>query len=343
MYSLLYDSLAEVLEMKIPELPEDDKTTRIAASTGIVLVTPVGSSGEEASSETSLYDNEDTRAFYENLIDILVLVPAVLNGGGGSSPVPAPAPAAATAAAAAIPATPEPAPEAAPPVHDLTKEDVAELSIAGAQGTEDKASSASATASSASSSSGTDSKSAQLDELLQRILANANREAMDRAALDFAVLNNKNSRKRLIKQLTSLNKVRLDNIPYYARLVATLSTCLTEIGTSIVGILEEEFRILFGKKETVALETRCKNVRFLGELVKFKVCPVGIVFSTIKVKTDQTKPNFMVKLFKFVRPCWTTTRRRAWSCCASCSRHRVASCTAPPRPKCACPTCSTLP
>jgi len=65
-------------------------------------------------------------------------------------------------------------------------------------------------------------------------------------------------------------------LPYYSRLAATLTKYLTDIGPSLVQALEEEFQFLKGKKDQMNVEGRLKNIRFLGELTKFRVAPLGL-------------------------------------------------------------------
>ncbi|KAK7817964.1 regulator of nonsense transcripts upf2 [Quercus suber] len=77
-YDHLYrniSSLAEAFDMQPPVMPEDGHTTRV--TTGEDASAPA--SGKDSVLE-ALWDDEDTRAFYEGLPDLRAFVPAVLLG-----------------------------------------------------------------------------------------------------------------------------------------------------------------------------------------------------------------------------------------------------------------------
>lgn len=59
------DSLAEALDMQPPVMPEDGHT-RLTTSDDISS----SGSGKEASVAEALWDDEDTKSFYENLPDL---------------------------------------------------------------------------------------------------------------------------------------------------------------------------------------------------------------------------------------------------------------------------------
>ncbi|OEL33050.1 Regulator of nonsense transcripts UPF2 [Dichanthelium oligosanthes] len=68
-------SLAEALEMQPPVMPDDGNTTRVTTGTDVLP-----SSGKESSALEPIWDDEDTKAFYESLPDLRAFVPAVLLG-----------------------------------------------------------------------------------------------------------------------------------------------------------------------------------------------------------------------------------------------------------------------
>ncbi|CAK9155116.1 unnamed protein product [Ilex paraguariensis] len=69
-------------------------------------------------------------------------------------------------------------------------------------------------------------------------------------------------------------------------MVATLSTCMKDISSMLLQLLEEEFNFLINKKDQMNIETKIRNIRFIGELCKFKVSPTGLVFSCLKACLD---------------------------------------------------------
>jgi len=68
--------LAEALDMPPPVMPEDGHTTRVTS--GIDHVSSV--SGKDSSIFEPIWDDDDTKTFYESLPDLRVFVPAVLLG-----------------------------------------------------------------------------------------------------------------------------------------------------------------------------------------------------------------------------------------------------------------------
>ncbi|KAF9237526.1 ARM repeat-containing protein [Melanogaster broomeanus] len=127
-----------------------------------------------------------------------------------------------------------------------------------------------------------------LTALLARLPDATNRAMIDQAAVDFAFLNSKAARKRLIKFLTIVPKNRTDLLPHYSRLVATLSKYMPDIGSELVASLDEEFRYLQRKKNVVKelAEVRIKNIVFLSNLTKFRIVPSHLILHTFKVCLD---------------------------------------------------------
>ncbi|KAG1890392.1 ARM repeat-containing protein [Suillus subluteus] len=122
-----------------------------------------------------------------------------------------------------------------------------------------------------------------LTALLARLPDATNRAMIDQAAIDFAFLNSKAARKRLIKFLNAVPKNRTDLLPHYARFVATLNRYMPDIGAELVALLDEEFRYLQRKKNVVKelAEVRMKNISYLSNLTKFGVVPSHLYAWTI--------------------------------------------------------------
>ncbi|KAL4080360.1 armadillo-type protein [Scleroderma yunnanense] len=127
-----------------------------------------------------------------------------------------------------------------------------------------------------------------LTGLLARLPDATNRTLIDQAAIDFGFLNSKAARKRLIKFLANVPKNRIDLLPHYSRLVATLNKYMPDIGGELIASLEEEFRYLQRKKNVVKelAELRIKNIAFLSNLTKFQVVPMHIILHVFKVCLD---------------------------------------------------------
>ncbi|KAJ7045615.1 transcription factor [Mycena alexandri] len=127
-----------------------------------------------------------------------------------------------------------------------------------------------------------------LTALLVRLPDATNRALIDQAAIDFAFLNSKAARKRLVRFLGQVPKNRTDLLPHYSRLVATLNKYMVDVGTDLVAILDEEFRYLQRKKNVVKelSEVRLKNIMYLSNLTKFRVVPSHLILHVFKVCLD---------------------------------------------------------
>ncbi|OBZ67192.1 Regulator of nonsense transcripts UPF2 [Grifola frondosa] len=127
-----------------------------------------------------------------------------------------------------------------------------------------------------------------LTALLARLPDATNRTLVDQAAVDFAFLNSKAARRRLVKFMSQVPKNRTDLLPHYSRLIATLNKYMPDIGTELVAVLDEEFRYLQRKKNVVKelSEVRLRNITFLSNLTKFRVIPPHVILHMFKVCLD---------------------------------------------------------
>ena len=128
---------------------------------------------------------------------------------------------------------------------------------------------------------------AQVDALLARLPELQNKEQVDQVAMDFCFLNSKASRNRLLKAVQEVPKGRSDLLPSYSRLVATLSRYMPDISHGLVSYLDEEFRSLQRRKQKDFLgQVRTGNIRYLAEMTKFGVVPEHVIFHCLKVSLD---------------------------------------------------------
>ena len=128
---------------------------------------------------------------------------------------------------------------------------------------------------------------AQVDTLLARLPEIQNKEMVDQTAIDFCFLNSKASRNRLGKALQDVPKGRSDLLPFYSRLIATLGKYMPDIIQGVVSYLDDEFRSLQRRKQKDFLgQVRTGNIRYLAELTKFGVVPEHVIFHCLKVSLD---------------------------------------------------------
>ena len=71
--------------------------------------------------------------------------------------------------------------------------------------------------------------------------------------------------KNLVDIYYPLAVSRMDLIPFYARLVATLAPCVEDLALLLVDMLLRDFRFQVRKKDQIHIHSKIKNCRFIGE------------------------------------------------------------------------------
>nr|GEU67610.1 regulator of nonsense transcripts UPF2 [Tanacetum cinerariifolium] len=296
-YDQLYrgvSALAEALDIQPPVMPEDGHT-RLTTSDDISSP----GIGKEASVAEALWDDEDTRSFYESLPDLRAFVPAVLLGEAEQK-----------ASDQSSKAQDQPTDSASEPDQgNIAANDTGETSSdAGIlpdrknekkkdDDEKDKASTKESDKDKVKEKEG-DAKGeiekeklrgpegTNLDGLFQRLPGCVSRDLIDQLTVEFCYLNSKSSRKKLARALFNVPRTSLELLPYYSRMVATLATCMKDVPSMLLLLLEEEFNFLINKKDQINIESKIRNIRFIGELCKFKIAPAGLIFSCLKACLD---------------------------------------------------------
>ncbi|XP_077212935.1 regulator of nonsense transcripts UPF2 [Tasmannia lanceolata] len=288
-------TLAEALEIQTPVMPEDGHT-RVTTGED----TSFSVSGKESSILEPIWDDEDTRSFYECLPDLRAFVPAVLLGEVEPKMTEQ------------VSKTQEQQTESAsePDQVHLAVQDTTEAYVGSDSLQEGK-----------TDEKGKDKEDkdkekikdldrekvkkkdgerkgetekeklkgldgTNLDGLLQRLPGCVSRDLIDQLTVEFCYLNSKSNRKKLVRALFNIPRTSLELLPYYSRMVATLSTCMKDVSSMLLQMLEEEFNFLINKKDQMNIETKIRNIRFIGELSKFRIAPAGLVFSCLKACLD---------------------------------------------------------
>ncbi len=242
--------LADAIDGEMPDLKDTDDSAGIGNG-GIGLV----KTGEYLRGEgdgAGIWEDEDERRFYENLVDLKGKVPGMLLEDGKKKKTD----------------TDEQVgkkidSDVPPAEASSTKEDDQSTAIANK------------------------TIGAQVDALLARLPDLTSKDLIDQAAIDFCFLNSKASRNRLIKAVQEIPKGRSDLLPSYSRLVATLGKYMPDITKGLVDHLDQEFRSLQRRKEKEFLgQARLGNIRYLAELTKFGVVPEHVIFHCLKVSLD---------------------------------------------------------
>uniref|UniRef100_A0A8C9XP43 Regulator of nonsense transcripts 2 n=1 Tax=Sander lucioperca TaxID=283035 RepID=A0A8C9XP43_SANLU len=238
-------SLADLLDENMPELPVD-KTVQEEHGPGIDIFTP-GKPGEY-DLEGGIWEDEDARNFYENLVDLKAFVPAILFKDNEKS------------------SQGKDKDEAKGILNSscrkMKKDIHAEksTSILKCYEQEDE-----------EANTGSHLKLI-VDAFIQQLPNCVNRDLIDKAAMDFCMnMNTKSNRRKLVRALFTVPRQRLDLLPFYSRLVATLHPCMSDVAEDLCSMLKGDFRFHMRKKDQINIETKNKTVRFIGELAKFKM------------------------------------------------------------------------
>jgi regulator of nonsense transcripts 2 len=245
--------LADAIGAEMPNL-KDSEDSSASGSGGIGLV----KTGEYLRGEgdgAGIWEDEDERRFYENLVDLKGKVPGMLLEDSKKKKAEPDEQVGKKIDPAEVPASENAAPS--------SKEDDQSTAIANK------------------------TIGAQVDALLARLPDLTNKDLIDQAAIDFCFVNSKASRNRLIKAVQEIPKGRSDLLPSYSRLVATLGKYMPDITKGLVDHLDQEFRSLQRRKEKEFLgQARLGNIRYLAELTKFGVVPEHVIFHCLKVSLD---------------------------------------------------------
>ncbi|KAI3367069.1 hypothetical protein L3Q82_009269 [Scortum barcoo] len=262
-------SLADLLDENMPELPQD-KTVQEEHGPGIDIFTP-GKPGEY-DLEGGIWEDEDARNFYENLVDLKAFVPAILfkdneKSGQGKDKDDAKDGREGKDAAStteeleleleALDITDEPLELEGP--DEAENEELAKKLLDEQEQEDEEA------------NTGSHLKLI-VDAFIQQLPNCVNRDLIDKAAMDFCMnMNTKSNRRKLVRALFTVPRQRLDLLPFYSRLVATLHPCMSDVAEDLCSMLKGDFRFHIRKKDQINIETKNKTVRFIGELAKFKM------------------------------------------------------------------------
>ncbi|XP_077356522.1 regulator of nonsense transcripts 2 [Festucalex cinctus] len=262
-------SLADLLDENMPELPQD-KTVQEEHGPGIDIFTP-GKPGEY-DFEGGLWEDEDARNFYENLVDLKAFVPAILFKDNDKSMQSKDKDEAKDGREGK---------EATSTTEELELElealDIADepLELEGADEAESEELSKKLIdeqeQDDEEANTGTHLKLI-VDAFIQQLPNCVNRDLIDKGAMDFCMnMNTKSNRRKLVRALFTVPRQRLDLLPFYSRLVATLHPCMSDVAEDLCSMLKGDFRFHIRKKDQINIETKNKTVRFIGELAKFKM------------------------------------------------------------------------
>ena len=118
------------------------------------------------------------------------------------------------------------------------------------------------------------SKTIKLVTLLEEKLPECvSKQRADEFCVSFCHISTKNARKRLAQSMVRLPRSRSELSSTYARIVASLSRIYPEMVQPILDGLNKDFYGILKAKNQLHIESKVKNVRYVGELIKFRVAP----------------------------------------------------------------------
>jgi hypothetical protein len=151
-----------------------------------------------------------------------------------------------------------------------------------------------------------ETKMNKLNQLLnERLLECINKKLTDEFIVSFcyASNNNKNSRKRLIQSIAKLPRSRPELAPNYSRIIASLSRLYPDLVTPLVDILRKEFYFILKQRKQLHIDNKIKNVRFICELIKFRVIPPIMILKMFKSLLMDMTPHHIEMLAVGLETC----------------------------------------
>lgn len=109
--------------------------------------------------------------------------------------------------------------------------------------------------------------------LQEKLPESVNKQKCDEFCVSFCYINTKKAKKHLVNALLRVPRTRYELIPNYARIAASLIRLYPEISNPLLEGLLKEFHGMLKTKNQQHIENKIKNIRFIGELIKFNIAP----------------------------------------------------------------------
>lgn len=258
-------SLADALSVSLPDLGTELETVQVVEGK-VIFADPQLTRVEVTS---LIYDNEEDRSFYEDLVDLHEMVPELL--------LTASATATATEldSPKAIGTAPTDETNFVLPTETIDPESVVGKAIDDAlSSAEDR------------------SRATQIRAFFEKLPTMRSRSAVDQAATSYAYIHSRAVAKRLADTLIDLPYRRLELLPFISRLLGTLKPHFSEVASMVCTSLIGQFTFLFHHKSPL-IGTRSRICRYIGELTKFAVMPQTTTYGLLKriILDDLTNHN----------------------------------------------------
>lgn len=272
---------ADLLDEDLPELPEDE--IKRDDDTGFDIFNPETSAEFQYTGDSTLFEDEDARSFYETLPDLKAFIPGICYKDSEQS-------GAKDGSKDDITSLDEDMESLQ--IEDVEREMETEKQIAEVESKEAEQQEQEEVLEDYGMLPDADEEDAdtgslmkmQYEAYIQTLPNSVNKDLIDKAAVEFCMnFNTKSNRKKLVRALFTVHRTRYDLLPFYSRFVATLYPCMPDVASDLVQLLKGDFRWHVRKKDQINIESKLKTVRFIGELVKFKLFPKSEALHCLKM------------------------------------------------------------
>ncbi|XP_078309820.1 regulator of nonsense transcripts 2-like isoform X4 [Crassostrea virginica] len=278
---------ADLLDEDLPELPEDE--IKRDDDTGFDIFNPETSAEFQYTGDATLFEDEDARSFYETLPDLKAFIPGICYKDSEQA-------AAKEDSKDDLSCLDEDMENLQ--IEDVEREMETEKQIAEVESKEaeqqeqeevlqDYGMLPDADGCLKPKKEDADTGSLmkmQYEAYIQTLPNCVNKDLIDKAAVEFCMnFNTKSNRKKLVRALFTVHRTRYDLLPFYSRFVATLYPCMPDVAGDLVQLLKGDFKWHVRKKDQINIESKLKTVRFIGELVKFKLFPKSEALHCLKM------------------------------------------------------------
>ncbi|WFD45317.1 mRNA decay protein [Malassezia psittaci] len=282
--------IAEALAVKMPMPDFASATSKPTSKVGVNLdrksvIAEMGAKVEmELASDQSPWEDEETRSFYTDLVDLATQVPLHWHSSAEDN---------------------ESKHSVAQESLDLARSS-AGVSTVSRSASETQAQPTSANANDPHDDLEAGAIPVQVHSVLARLTTLASRQMIDEAAKEIVpVLQTRATRNRLVRHLLNAPKERRDLLPYYARLIATLHPYVAEVSHGVLAGLDTEFRQLQRRRASDSnhMQLRSRNAVFLGELTKFAIVGEHQIFFLIRTLLEDFSTGSLEILALFLETC----------------------------------------
>jgi regulator of nonsense transcripts 2 len=170
-----------------------------------------------------------------------------------------------------------------------------------------------AASSSATSAAGTGTEGENTEEnkankltvlLEEKLLECVNKQKVDDFCVQFsAFAANKASRRRLVQALIRLPRSRSELAPMYARIVAILSRLYPDILPPILDAQRKEFHGILKTKKQLHIESKLRNVRYQGEMIKFNLAPPIVALRIFRTLLTESFSSSTIEMLTAMLEC----------------------------------------